>query len=282
MNYLKLKAKLAELEAEVHRIRQQDFYQNVWLGACRPAGTARGNVSTQYQLRSHSPIFNGKKSRYLKASEVSEAREAIARGWQIARLERKIAILQRDLDKIERAAAVHGLPLPKISNFEALTQSQTNEWYTQPIYIDLARQVLGDIDLDPASNARAQTWIQAKAFYTKDDDGFSKPWLGRMWLNPPYGKKKPKATDWMLRAIAEYDARRVTAAVLLVRGDSGGIKALQRRFPCCEPFDRIAFIDANGQAQTNPPPGYRFFYLGNEILTFKDVFSSIGVIVTPA
>jgi hypothetical protein len=145
--------------------------------------------------------------------------------------------------------------------FEALTQSKSNEWSTKPKYIELAKEVLGSIELDPATNKQAQKYIQAKTFYTIDDDGFNKLWIAAtLWLNPPYGTKKPTANNWILKAITEYDADNIGAAILLVRDDSKGIKELEKRFACCNPQNRIAFIDINGQEQGNPPPGYRLFY----------------------
>ncbi|HEY9628074.1 MAG TPA: DNA N-6-adenine-methyltransferase [Coleofasciculaceae cyanobacterium] len=282
MKYQILKAKLTELEAEISRVRTVEHYRDAWVGECRPAGSARGQVSKQYQLRSRQAIFNGKKSRYLKASEVAKAKAAVEWGRKLAQLEREVEQVRSQITRAERVASEHGLALPKLNSFEALTQSKSNEWYTKPEYIELARTVLGEIDLDPASNQRAQSWIRAKAYYTQETDGFNRAWQGRVWLNPPYGTKTPKASDWILKAIAEYDVGNVTAAVLLVRGDSKGIKALERRFPCCNPAHRIAFIDASGQEQSNPPPGYRFFYLGAAQGKFRRVFSAIGVVTIPA
>jgi hypothetical protein len=42
-----------------------------------------------------------------------------------------------------------------------------NEWFTPVEYLELVRQVLGEIDLDPASTAKAQQRVQAKKFFTK-------------------------------------------------------------------------------------------------------------------
>ena len=61
-----------------------------------------------------------------------------------------------------------------------------NEWSTPAPHLALVRQVLDQIDLDPASNDIAQRRICAARYFTKDDDGLSKPWHGRVFMNPPF------------------------------------------------------------------------------------------------
>ena len=43
--------------------------------------------------------------------------------------------------------------------------------------------MLGEIDLDPASNDVAQKTAQAKRYFTAADGGTVKEWHGRVWLN---------------------------------------------------------------------------------------------------
>jgi CspA family cold shock protein len=61
-----------------------------------------------------------------------------------------------------------------------------DEWNTPAEVFTLERQVLGSIDLDPASNRAAQQIVRARRFVTKADNGLDRPWRGRVWLNPPY------------------------------------------------------------------------------------------------
>jgi hypothetical protein len=61
-----------------------------------------------------------------------------------------------------------------------------NQWHTPSEYIEMARDVLGGFDLDPASNLIAQETVQAVTFYTEETNGLDKEWKGRVWCNPPY------------------------------------------------------------------------------------------------
>ncbi len=62
-----------------------------------------------------------------------------------------------------------------------------DEWLTPP---ELLKQ-LGKFDLDPCSPIK-RPWDTAKIHYTILDDGLSREWFGRVWLNPPYGRKVAK------------------------------------------------------------------------------------------
>ena len=70
------------------------------------------------------------------------------------------------------------------------TSSSTNEWLTPPELI----KSLGPFDLDPCSPIN-RPWDTAKKHYTIEDDGLSKEWEGRVWLNPPYGRETFKWID---------------------------------------------------------------------------------------
>lgn len=63
------------------------------------------------------------------------------------------------------------------------TKNSTDEWYTP---IELINS-LGKFDLDPCAPI-IPLWKTAKIMYNKNDDGLTKKWEGRVWLNPPYSR----------------------------------------------------------------------------------------------
>jgi len=78
------------------------------------------------------------------------------------------------VDAIAALAAVEGQEYTK-AKFSGET-----EWYTPSAYIDLARQVLGEINLDPASSDQAQETVKAAKYFTRDKDGLKEKWFGRV------------------------------------------------------------------------------------------------------
>jgi hypothetical protein len=66
--------------------------------------------------------------------------------------------------------------------------SKSEDWYTHAEIIALVHELF-PIDLDPMSCYEANKVVQAKGYYTKEDDGLLYPWEGRVLLNPPWGRQ---------------------------------------------------------------------------------------------
>jgi phage N-6-adenine-methyltransferase len=157
-----------------------------------------------------------------------------------------------------------------------------DEWYTPVEIIEAARGVLGEIDLDPASNAVAAEKVKAKKYFTKDDDGVSQAWFGRVFMNPPYST--PLVQQFIAKAIAEHKAGNVPAAIVLVNnctdtgwfhdllGLGGPVCLTKGRLHFWRP-DRDSFAARQGQA---------IFYLGPDRDAFVARFRAIGCVLVPA
>lgn len=78
-----------------------------------------------------------------------------------------------------------------IGGHQRPNRGATDEWLTPPEIIE----ALGPFDLDPCA-PRDRPWSTASTHFTIDHDGLTKPWHGRVWLNPPYGEQTGK---WLER-----------------------------------------------------------------------------------
>lgn len=70
-------------------------------------------------------------------------------------------------------------------------------WLTPPYILE----ALGPFDLDPCAAEEQPTWA-APRYYTQRVDGLSQEWSGRVWMNPPYGRK---VAFWLRRLAAHGD-----------------------------------------------------------------------------
>jgi phage N-6-adenine-methyltransferase len=153
------------------------------------------------------------------------------------------------------------------------------EWFTPEQYIEMARKVLGGIDLDPATHLQAQTIVQAAQFFTKEDDGLAQEWHGRVWLNPPYAQ--PLIAQFVSKMVAEREAGRVTAAIVLTHNytDAAWFQRLaQTADVICFPRGRVKFYEPNGGIAA-PTQGQAFFYFGNDAPLFSREFGAVGLVV---
>lgn len=149
--------------------------------------------------------------------------------------------------------------------------SGSTEWYTPPHILNLATQLLGEIDLDPASNP-GEAWVTARHHFTKEDDGLAQPWRGRVWLNPPWdGQGSP--SRWVSKLVDEYESGAVTEAVCLLPARVNTVW-MDRLAPYARCFvkGRLRFGDATGDA----PFPVVLVYLGPRVQEFVNVFRPVG------
>ena len=133
------------------------------------------------------------------------------------------------------------------------------------------------IDVDPASSAAANENVKAAAYYSKDDDGLTKRWSGRVWLNPPYGSAGPL---FVAKLLEQYTTGAVQEAILLVNSNSTETQWFAPLWDhlLCFVSGRINFISNVGE-RSGSTHGSVFIYLGQNGERFKRVFSEFGPVV---
>jgi len=155
-----------------------------------------------------------------------------------------------------------------------------DEWYTPLEYIEAARRVMGEIDLDPASCQEAQEKIKARHFYTKQDDALQPAftWAGNVWLNPPYSM--PLIKQFVTKLIDQYESGSVSQAIILTNNssDTSWFHELLSRYPACFTRGRVQFWRADHEA-FGARQGQTLFYLGGDMTKFADEFNQFGQVV---
>lgn len=196
-----------------------------------------------------------------------------------------------DEEEIERAHA------PRVI-VNARHTSKHAEHYTPPKVIDAARRVMGAIDLDPASSARANRVVGAARIYTSEENGFEASWdqflnPSRVFLNPPGGKQDAHGVRvekgdvgrgaasaqkaWWFKLAREWVGGRVHQAVFVGFSieilqttqvevpDQRGIRLpIPLDFPLCFPSRRLAYwVEKNDELVEgkSPPHASVLIYL---------------------
>jgi ParB family chromosome partitioning protein len=160
--------------------------------------------------------------------------------------------------------------------------------------MDVAREVMGGIDLDPASCEEANKTVGATHFFTREDgeNVFHIPWDGRVFLNPPGPVKGDKTTKGIVnrfweKLVEEWKDGRVTQAVFVCFSIEQ-LQTLQNtlyspfQFFICVPKKRVAFTGSG----SSPCHGNAIIWLpgdrcSNPTQCFFRVFDKIGGCTQP-
>ena len=160
--------------------------------------------------------------------------------------------------------------------------SGENEWYTPPEFLEAARSTMGAIDLDPASCELANKAVQAKRFFTAEDDGLAQTWSGRVWLNPPYAQ--PAMGKFAEAVSAKYESGEIVAACILVNNATETAwfqRMLGQANAVCFPKTRVRFLDPQGKPGA-PLQGQAVIYFGANVKQFLKSFEKFGTVLVHA
>lgn len=151
-----------------------------------------------------------------------------------------------------------------------------NEWYTPPEYIAAAVEVMGGIDLDPATSEAANTVVGAARIFTAQDDGLLHFWQGRVWMNPPYASELVgRFADKLALHASVGD---VTEAIVLVNNatETAWFNTLVGVASAVVfPRARVRFWQPGGTFGA-PLQGQAVIYIGPSPAKFLDAFRRFG------
>jgi len=152
-----------------------------------------------------------------------------------------------------------------------LMTSLNDDWYTPP---DIASAVVkslgGIVDLDPCADPRKT--FPASEHFTESDNGLVRPWLGRVYMNPPYGRT---IGTWTTKLRDELRNGWATEAVALLPGRVDTTWWHELAPPhVCFLRGRLRF---SGYAQSAPFPSVAV-YFGPEPWRFADAFQDLGLL----
>lgn len=168
-----------------------------------------------------------------------------------------------------------GFTTPDVDRIQA---RGNNDWRTPVEYIDAARIVLGNIDLDPATSENANETIKADTYFTKEDNGLEKEWSGNVWLNPPYGRE---SSEFVQKLVDSFSNGNVKEAILLINSNTTDTRWFQPLWnhTLCFTNHRINFISPNNMDASGSTHGSLFVYFGDNIELFYNEFSRFGAVV---
>jgi hypothetical protein len=198
---------------------------------------------------------------------------------------------------------------------EVNQSSGNTEYYTPVELVALARRVLGHFDLDPASCELANQEIKATTIYTIHNDGLTKPWAGKVFMNHPFHKgekacaiskvtgnslckKKncrpnefnttrghhitediPSNLQWITKLDEEYRNGNVTEAICITfssMSETWMIPLLNQLQ--CFPRGRIQYRRPDGTTDGSATKGSLITYFGDNKRLFEQVFGEIGTV----
>lgn len=176
------------------------------------------------------------------------------------------------------------------------------EYYTDPKILEAAREVLGVIELDPASSARANESVRAKTWFGFDPvgmfvDGIYQKWSGNIWLNHPFGRKEKACGEfcakkhkhhsidyhgnkaWVNKLVMECNSLRVSQALCITYActSEAWFQPLLT-YPQCFLSPRTNYYTPDGKVKKGVTKGSVVTYIGPDVQRFVKFFRRFGKI----
>ncbi len=266
----------------------------------------------KYHLSGIEKLKNGAKDWIACGESLIRIKQELKHGEFGAYIEKNIPFTQMQATKYMRFARQGPALLEIMEQHESLSQNEalkllpaankddiayvgsldsankerdSDDWHTPMDVIEAAKQTMGSIDLDPFSSNEANSRIQAKTFFSKEDDALEIQWdkaeASTAFINPPYGRKIiNKAID---KVIEQYQAGAFKEAILLVNNATDTLwfhNVLPFVSAVCFTKGRIAFLspaeDGVLKHVSGNTRGQVLFYFGKNAKKFINAYKDLG------
>jgi hypothetical protein len=165
--------------------------------------------------------------------------------------------------------------LPGFARHDLLPRRITiDDFYTNEVIIEAAREAMGSIDTDPASHFIANQVVKAATFYTLATNGLTQHWHGNVWVNPPFSDW----ASWASKIARELASGRVRSMCALAATRTITAKYFT---PLMDTANAICFTRGRikfwGTRAGTPDDGHAILYFGPDRQSFCDAFQrSVG------
>lgn len=112
---------------------------------------------------------------------------------------------------------------PNLFGVEQAERTSDDYYTPRHVFDSLGLQ----FDIDVCAPLGGAPWVPAARHFTMEEDGLAQPWIGRVWMNPPYSQ----ATPWVRR----FMAHRNGVALLPHAKSAWHIALLADDVATCEP-----------------------------------------------
>lgn len=190
----------------------------------------------------------------------------------------------------ERTAAIHaevvaGKPASNVLAHTSATGLDRDAYGTPPEWLEPGRELVDGFELDPASNDRAQLLVQAKHYFTKQDDARTQDWRNAMslWMNPPFslGICGELVALFVEHVRARLELRKFRGALLLTNNATDTTWWHLAAAACTAhlaPKGRISFLGPDGVPVKGNDHAQTLFYFGPKLPMFTRLYGDRGII----
>jgi hypothetical protein len=175
--------------------------------------------------------------------------------------------------------------IPKPGSGTGVRSSQSDQYYSTDEIMNPVRELFGGPpDLDPMSCDEANQHVQAKHYYTAENDGLVQPWFGNVYWNPPWsgtGSDSMKNRG-VTKLLTGYRSGEVKQAICVLNGNATTTRWFQPLLDwyVCFPPKRIRFYIASGLGES-PSTGTVIVYVGSDVNRFIGAFGHLGKVLHP-